>query len=140
MIFYRIPKDFILEKLRPEHASLILSSMNFQEYDLGIVQNILQIFPSSAVYVKGTEQTGEPVAWALLYHTGTIRMVYTKNAYRQRGLASAAINSLCRKLLNYEKLPILVAVAVKNFTSISVHTKLGFKPISTFKVFDLCQQ
>lgn len=129
-----------MDGLNPEHAKLVLENLEGGEgYSVEPFQDMLKLFPSSALYLcAGTDKA--PAAWALCYHIGMVRMVFCKKEHRRKGLASVAINDLCRKWLSrYPEFVIMSATEIWNEASLAMHQKLGFEIIHQSKVLKITQ-
>jgi phosphinothricin acetyltransferase len=86
------------------------------------------------------ELNGEVVGWASLshfryisgYNTTAEVSIYVSHKYRHKGIGTLLISSLEREA--YGKYHCLIAVVTDNNTaSLSLHSRCGFAPISTFK-------
>lgn len=59
---------------------------------------------------------------------GTAALLYTREDYRGRGLASCVVSQLAQKFFR-ENRPIVAAVVSHNKPAMDMHMKLGFKVI-----------
>ncbi len=118
---YELPDtgDHPIEPLRREDADLVTLHWTYGDTEDYPLSRILQA-PTACIRIGG-----EPVAWALIHHDGSIGMVYTLQEHRRKGYAKAVVSVLAEKRLLAGRTPYCFIVE-GNETSERLFEELGF--------------
>jgi len=113
--------------LQPSHAEYIALYWPYWD-DRPLLRTARFLHCIDAGSVGLFTQTTPPqlVSWAVVdVYTSSIHHLYTLEEYRRRGLASAVVRELCRKIQAKGEVP-LSYVALGNHTSVALFEKLDF--------------
>jgi len=138
-------KDFILERLREDDASLVYKHWGYTLDTVEGIQRYLKSFPSMAAFVKVDSNEKDeyddhnhsneintmngrykPVSWAVCRFSGEIGYTHTLPEYRNKGLCSNVTLALAKEAIKMKITP-FVDIAVDNPASIKAHENIGFR-------------
>lgn len=113
-------------------AEIINEHYTFKdESSLYFIEESLRNRPSSVYYADG-----EPVAWVLVHRDDSMGIMYTKDAYRGKGIAYDLSMNLLNKLIVCGKTP-FIHIGLENTASFKLAEKCGFKPYETIYWFGI---
>jgi hypothetical protein len=114
-----------LAPLRPEHAPVVEAHWEFGEHDEGSIAYIrwrIESGPSLAFF----DERGEPGAWCITHGSGSLGNIYTRRAYRRRGLALEISYGMIRAVLEGGWLP-HAHIKQENEPSLALARKVGLR-------------
>ena len=95
--FSILPGGFCIESLQPAHAELIADC--YQNYEPGYrLDHFKSCLSKASVGVFTETIPPNLVCWILRDYDGSLRHLYTVEQYRRRGLASAVVRMMCRRI------------------------------------------
>ncbi|BFZ09972.1 hypothetical protein BsWGS_13010 [Bradybaena similaris] len=121
-----VPDGFELRQLDPDRdAEYVASTWPLRRnHTVPYVYELLKSFPSLGIFARD----GECAAFEVRTEYGTAAILYTRDTFRGRGLASCIISHTAQNFFQ-ENRPIVSSVLPQNTPAMDMHHKLGFKSI-----------
>jgi len=120
-----IPDNHLIKPVEPSTASLISSTLKFQ--DESSLTMISKLISSGRLYGihSSSEETESPLGWMALYGQGSLGLLYISHEERGKGLGSALAHYMVQFAANYGIVP-FVYIEDDNTKSIGLFQRLCF--------------
>lgn len=124
--FSRIPPNFQLRSLKKENAFKINSVWpHRQEGSERFIEYMIEHNTNVGLF----DATGELVAWCLRLDFGSLGALQVDENHYRKGFGSIVTKAICRKIAMECDADVTSNIIHKNFKSLNLFQKLGFKDI-----------